>query len=61
MSDIDRIELENKDLINAAELIRVWNFVNENLKELGFEENKSEKEPNFVRTIDGRPVPLSYE
>ena len=60
MSDIDRIELENKDLINAAELIRVWNFVNENLRQLGFVEYKSDNEPNFVRTIDGRPVPLSY-
>ena len=61
MSDIDRIELENKDLINATELIRVWNFVNENLRQLGFVEEQTNKMKNFVRTIDGRPVPLSYE
>ena len=56
----DRIELENKELITLQEAIRVWDFVNENLRQLGFVEYKSDNEPNFVRTIDGRPVPLSY-
>lgn len=56
----DRIELENKELITLQEAIKVWNFVNQNLRKLGFVEKLTNEKQKAIRFIDGRPIELSY-
>ena len=54
------IELENKELITLQDMIKVWNFVNQNLRKLGFVEKLTNEKQKAIRFIDGRPIELSY-